>query len=391
MNIAKIRKFIRGRRGQFARIEKACAGVDHIVWVHAASYGEFEEARPIIAQIRLAHPEVRILATFFSPSGYEYLKNDSIADWVFYLPIDTKPNAKRFLDIVRPERVIISISDYWLNFLHELRRREIPVFLTSARFLPQMRYFKPVGKPWLKAIKTCFTNIIVNDESSKLVLESNGVCNVLLSGDPRMDRVVELAAKEWNDPLVDAWARGAKPFIAGSTLPDEDDESMIELANANPDDKFIIVPHEIGGEQTKNLRSSIKGGTVLYTELQNGVSSDAQVLIIDIVGILSRLYRYGFAAFIGAGFSGGAPHSVIEPAAYGIPVFFGPNFGPQLHCAKLVAAGAAAAVHSPAEMLEWYGKLKTDRAVLEKMGTAALDYCRKGSGVAKAIADIVMA
>lgn len=383
----KIWRFLKGRIGQAARIEEACKGVDGIIWVHSASYGEFEEVRPVLAGLRRLRPSCKILATFFSPSGYEYLKDDPAADFVFYLPLPFPGAAKRFIDTVRPEMMILSVSDYWLPYLYELRRRGIPAYLVSGRFLPSMVYFKPIGKKYLDAFRTCFRKIIVNAPSSLEVLENAGLENAVLCGDPRLDRVNEIASSEWSDPVVDAWAGGRKVFVAGSTLPDEDDEVMTALANANPADKFLFIPHEQGEKQLCNIEEKVRGGAVRYTRLKDGSASgaDAQVLIVDAVGMLSRLYRYGFAAFVGAGFSGGAPHSVIEPAAYGIPVCFGPNFGPQLHCERLINAGAAVAVHDAGELQEWYSKLKSEPEYAAAMGRAALSYCRDGGSTAEAI------
>ena len=387
---SKLYQFFKGRAGQFKRIEAACKGANNIIWVHAASYGEFEEARPVIEAIRKRESKYHFLVTFFSPSGYEHLKNDPVADFVFYLPIDTKRNARRFLDLVRPEKVIVSISDYWLNFLHELRDRNIPAYLISARFLPDMAYFKPIGKIYLDAFRTCFTKIIVNSESSLEVLKKAGLSNIALSGDPRLDRVNAIATEPWSNDLVERWSGGRKVFVAGSTLPDEDDECIIAAANRNPGDKFLIIPHEQGKTQLNHLLSSIKGGAVLYTD-PGEHPENAQALIVDTVGMLSRLYRYGFAAFVGSGFSGESPHSIIEPAAYGIPVSFGPLFGTQqTHCTNMIAAGAAVAVQDREVFCAWYSRLKAEPGYLASMGKAAAGYCRQGGGVADSIASMIL-
>ena len=386
----KTRQFIRGRKGQFKRIEAACRGVENIVWVHASSYGEFEEARPVITEIRSAHPECRILVTFFSPTGYEHLKDDPIADFVFYLPLDTRRNARRFLDLVRPVKVIVSVSDYWLNFLHELRRRGTDTYLISANFHPSMGYFKPYGFPYRKAFRSCFKKIIVRDEDSLGYIRGIGATNTILAGDPRMDRVMAIAALEWSNPIVDEWTAGRKVFVCGSDLPDMDDEVMIELCNAHPSDKFLIIPHEQGQKQIEHLREGIRGSVVLYTEAEAGAPfKDAQVLLVNTVGMLSRLYRYGFAAYVGSGFAD-SPHSVIEPASYGIPVAYGPNFGSHYHCRYLIECGAGAAIHNGAELCAWYDALVRDPASAEKAGKAAREYCVKGSGVARKIMEEIM-
>ena len=387
---SKALKFVSGRIGQFRRMRQALKGVENVVWVHSASFGEFEEVRPVIGAIRASHPGYRILVTFFSPSGYEHLKDDPIADFVFYLPLDSPWNARRFVRLVNPSRVIVSISDYWLFFLWELRRRHIPTYLVSARFLPEMNYFKARGFLYRDAFRMCFTRIFVKTESSVEVLRKAGITNVSYVGDPRVERVRAIASEDWSDAVVERWSGGRKVFVAGSTLPDEDDECAIALANAYPDDKFLLIPHEPDEAELRHLRTSINGRCVLYSEAGDDVAG-AQVLIVDVVGKLSRIYRYGFASYVGGGFCGIAPHSVIEPAAYGIPVSFGPIFGYQMHCQRMIDAGAAVAVKDRREMCVWYSRLKSDPAYAEAMGKAAAEYCRQGSGVAEKLAAEIMA
>lgn len=367
------------------RIEKACKDVNDIIWVHSASYGEFEEVRPVVSAIRKAHPEFRILVTFFSPSGYEHLKNDDIADFVFYLPLATRRNAVRFLNAVHPVRVIISISDYWLPYLHQLRRRGIRTYLTSARFEESMFYFKPLGRPYLDAFKTCFTKIIVRDAESMRILERHGVTNTVQSGDPRIDRVLSVAGSQWSDALVDRWSDSAGVFVAGSILPDMDSTVMAALVNSHPDDKFLLIPHETDDGSIDRLRRMIKGKTVLYTDGE----IDANVMIVNTVGLLSRLYRYGFAAYVGAGFDG-APHSIVEPAAYGIPVAYGPQFGSHYHCQYLIDCGGGHSIKDAGELIQWYDRLKSDSAYLASSGRAARQYCIDRSGVAESVMRTIM-
>ena len=377
----KARLFISGRRGQMEKIRSACKGQKNIIWVHSASYGEFEEVRPVIDCIKAAAPgKYRFLVTFFSPSGYEHLKNDPAPDWVFYMPLDTPRNARRFLDAVRPVKMIFCITDFWLFHIAGLRKRGIDTYVVSARFREGMSYFGPLGRPYIRAFKG-FRQIFTSNEESLMVLRSHGVENCSLMGDSRMDRVLALAAQQWSDPVIDAWTGGRKVFVGGSTLPDEDSSIMAALANAHPEDKFLIVPHEVGEKDVAALRSLFKGKTALYTE----PDPDAQVLIVNIVGILSRIYRYGFAAYVGAGFDG-APHSIIEPAAYGIPVSFGPQFGPVWHCEKMIEAGCGFALGGVRDALDWYERLKKEPEFTASCGKAARDYCVSGSGAASKIA-----
>lgn len=378
----KTRKFLRGRRGLLSRVEAACKGQDNIIWVHSASYGEFEEVRPVIAEIRKAAPgKYKFLVTFFSPSGYEHLKDDPTMDWVFYLPYDTPWAARRFLDAVRPVKMIFCITDFWLCFVGELRRRGIDTYVVSARFQEGMSYFKWFGKPYLKAFKG-FRRIFVNNEESLQVLQAHGVGQCLLAGDPRMDRVLSLAAEQWSDPVVDEWAAGDRVFVGGSVLPDMDIEIMAALAKANPKDKFLLVPHEVGEKEVGEMKARFASAS-LYTDSVH----DGNVLIVNIVGVLSRIYRYGFAAYVGAGFDG-APHSIIEPAAYGVPVAFGPQFGPVWHCRRMIDAGCGFALNGVSDALEWYGRMKSDASAA---GAAARAYCLGGSGVAARIAASILA
>lgn len=381
----KARKFINGRRGEFAAIRKALAGNGNpIVWVHCASYGEFEEVRPVIEELRKILPDRKIFLTFFSPSGYEHFCNDPLADYVFYLPIETPLNVKRFLDLVRPEKMVLSISDFWPGFLHGLRRRRIPAYLTSACFTPEMSYFKPKGFMYRDIFRRCFRKIIVRDEASLQLLEGIGVKNAMIVGDPRMDRVLEIAAEPWSDPIVDKWAAGRKVFVAGSTLMDEDEVVTCDLANSHPDDKFLIIPHEIGAREVGGICGRIKGKCAVYSSFREG-DEDAQVLVVDKVGMLARLYRYGFAAYVGSGFDC-SPHSITEPAAYGIPVSYGPKFGSYRHCQGLIDAGGGTSISNSEELCKWYDALKSDPVRLAAAGAASRNYCLEGSGVASEIA-----
>lgn len=384
----KTKKFFCGRKGQMKRIEKACRGVDNIVWVHSASYGEFEEARPVIAKIRELKPEVKILVTFFSPSGYEYLKGDPIADFIFYLPLDLPGNARRFIKAVKPIKVIVSISDYWLGFLNELRRRKIDTYLISGRFTPDMIYFNPLGIMYKRAFKKCFKTIMVKDRASLDVLKKNGVENVIIAGDPRMDRVIAVASESWGNPVVDGWLDGNKAFVAGSTLEIGDNALIERLALEHPDTKFLIIPHEIGLEDIEPIAKALEGRCALYSEVLNSKANikGIQVLIVDAIGMLSRLYRYGFAAYVGGGFDG-SPHSVVEPASYGIPVSYGPQFGSHYHCEYLCECGGGKAVSNYKELEAWFDEVSADPSV---RGAAARRYCEEGSGSAEKTANIIL-
>ena len=384
----KTKKFFRGRCGQFARMEKECAGVENILWVHAASYGEFEEARPIVEEIKKMDGSVKVLATFFSPSGYEHLKNDPIADFVYYLPFDTPWNARRFLDMVRPVKAIFSISDYWMCFLNELLRRKIPTFLTSARFVDTMFYFKPLGFAYRNMFRNCFTKILVRDKRSFDMLGRIGVEHRELIGDPRMDRVLAIAAQQWRDEKVERWTKGEKVFVVGSMLPGKDEQVIAELINAHPDSKFLVIPHEVDDDGVERFCRMLERKPAVYTRTDEGFE-DSSVLVVNIVGILSKLYRYGFAAYVGGGFDC-APHSIVEAAVYGIPVSYGPIFRSHFHCYFLIDAGAGKSISCSRELIDWYDSIVKDASLLEKMSSAARAYCESGRGAALKMAEAIM-
>ncbi|MCQ2154063.1 MAG: 3-deoxy-D-manno-octulosonic acid transferase [Bacteroidales bacterium] len=385
--ISKIWYFVTGRIGQFRRLRRALEGVSDVVWVDCPSLGEFEEARPVIMRMRAIDPKLRFLVTFYSPSGYRNASGDPAADWVFRTPIDTLCNAKRFLDIVRPVKAIIAVDEYWLNLLHELRRRNIDTYLISARFVPGMRYFKKPGFLYRDMFRRCFSRIYLKDAKSLKLLEGIGVANAEVAGDPRMDRMKALVDEDWRDEVVEKWLRGGKAFIAGSTHR-EDDPLVAALAEVCPEGKFIIVPHEVDDCRISRLRSGLRCSSALYSSFGEG-DEEARVLIVDTVGKLSRIYRYGFAAYVG-GAIGGNPHNVIEPASYGCPVTFGPNIGKYCHCGNLVDCGAGRVVRTPAELLSWYRELAGSAEALRKASEAAVTYCAGGLGAAARIADGIL-
>ena len=384
MSSAKLRKFVDGRKGLLDRISEECRGCGNIVWFHAASYGEFEEARPVVERLRKADPDARILVTFFSPTGYEAFRNYPAADWVFYLPLDTRRNARRFMEAVRPSKLVISISDFWFNFIYEAFRKNVDVYVISAFFPERSFYFKWYGFPYRRMFRKCFRHIFVKDNRTLELLRAEGIDSVSRVGDPRMDRVIEIASEDWHDAIVEEWCRGSKVFVGGSILPGEDEELIAALANSHPGDKFLIVPHEVDNRSVQHLRSLLEVPSSLYSEC-GGTPVRTNVLIVDTVGILSRLYRYGWGAYIGSGFTKYSPHSVIEPAVYGMPVVFGPIYDHNTHCGALIAEGGGFSVPGVTDFLAWYDRMKSDESRLASASRASLEYCMSARGAAEEI------
>ncbi len=372
-----------GRKGIFERMRSAIDPNCDIIWVHAASLGEFEQGRPVIEALRRTHPEYKILLTFFSPSGYEIRKNYSGADYVFYLPTDTPSNVRRFMDIVRPKIAIIIKYEFWLNYLSELRRRGCRTYIISSIFRRNSIFFKPYGWAFRRALKSFDTLFVQNDESVEL-LASIGISNVEKAGDTRFDRVADIASKAKKIEEIEKFAAGRKVFVAGSTWP-QDEELIVRLANEHRDTKFIIVPHEIEPQRIDRMAESIQGGAVRYTRAgQCDRTAEAQVMIVDTVGILSSVYSYAHYAYIGGGFGVGI-HNTLEAATFSLPLAFGPNYTKFQEAVDLIRLGAAKSVDSYKQIEEWFSALHDDENLRKRQGDLAGEYIRQNKGATEKI------
>ena len=392
MNTRKLKLFFQGRRGLLPKIQAACAGEQDIIWFHVASFGEFEEARPVIEATRARFPERKILLTVFSPSVYEPMKDYDQVDWVFYLPLDTPNNVRRFLNAVRPQKAIFNIGEHWPFLLNALRRRRIDTYIMSVRIEPDSPYLKWYGRLQRQILCNCYRCVMVQNEESRRLLKQMGVPEVKVVGDARVDRVVTVSAQPWSNAVVEAWSGGKKVFVAGSTY-DVEDKMLVEIANTHPEGKILIIPHELDPAEVDAILATAQHGAVRYTDYEGREDDEtlrnAQILVVNTVGMLSRLYRYGFAAYVGGGFTGSMPHSVVEPASYGMPVAFGPRFDRELHCKDLVALDAGFPVSNYQEMEFFYEKSVGDRAFLERTGRTAAQYCRDSAGATEAIMNIL--
>jgi 3-deoxy-D-manno-octulosonic-acid transferase len=361
---------------------------DKVIWLHVASLGEFEQGRPIIEQIRKEHPEYKILLTFFSPSGYEIRKNYEGADYIFYLPIDTPLNVKRFLDIAHPEIAIFVKYEFWLNYLYELKARNVRTFVISAIFRADSVFFKWYGSRWRQALDS-YEQIFVQNEESQALLHRIGFDNVIIAGDTRFDRVAAIAQAAKKIDIVEQFKADSRLFVAGSTWgPDE--ERLVELINENPEIRFVVAPHEMDEERIAWLASAVKGGAVRYTQVDaNSNFENTQVLILDTVGILSSVYGYAEWGYIGGGFGVGI-HNTLEAATFGLPIAFGPKYQKFKEACDLIAIGAARSINSADELLEWFAPLRDDRALLEAQRNAARSYTEANCGATELItADIL--
>lgn len=379
----KAQLWIEGRKALFDRMRKAIDPQARMIWIHVASLGEFEQGRPIIEKLRKEHPEYKLLLTFFSPSGYEVRKDYKGVDYLFYLPLDTPCNARRFLEIAHPEIAIFVKYEYWLNLLRELRRRKVRTFIVSAIFRPSSVFFRPYGGLWRQALET-FETIFVQNEESKELLAPIGFDNVLVAGDTRFDRVAEITRTAKRIDIVDRFKGNSRLFVAGSTWgPDE--ELLIRLINDNPEVKFIIAPHEMDESRIARIIGEVKGGTLRYTQCtpRTGYGS-RQVLILDTVGILASVYSYATWSYIGGGFGVGI-HNTLEAATFGLPVAFGPNYGKFKEARDLVTLGAARSISCYEELCEWFTPLRDNEVFLQKTSRIAKDYTTRHQGATSII------
>ena len=326
----KVRKMWRGEREAFRILREKVDPNAKYVWFHAASLGEFEQGRPLMERLRKDHPEYKILLTFFSPSGYEVRKNYEGADIICYLPLDTITNARRFLRTVRPVMAFFIKYEFWYNYLHILKHRNIPVYSVSSIFRPEQVFFKWYGRQYGRVLK-CFTHFFVQNEISKDLLEKIHITNVTVVGDTRFDRVLQIKEAAKYLPVVETFKQDAQVFVAGSSWP-PDEAIFIPYFNKHPEWKMIIAPHVIGDDHLRQIEKLLEGRKVMrYSSLteadlpsKKAELQAADVLIIDCFGLLSSIYHYGEIAYVGGGFGVGI-HNVLEAAVWDVPVFFGPN------------------------------------------------------------------
>lgn len=379
----KARLWIEGRRDLFRRMKETIDPAARIIWVHVASLGEFEQGRPIIEQLRKTHPEYKILLTFFSPSGYEIRKNYKGADYIFYLPIDTPRNARRFLDAAHPEIAIFVKYEFWLNLLAELRRRKVRTYVVSAIFRRDSVFFRPYGGMWRQALESFDVMFVQNEESKKLLAEL-GFDNVLVAGDTRFDRVAEIARAAKQVDVIERFRGDSRLFVAGSTWgPDE--ELLIRLMNDNPDIKFVVAPHEMDESRIAHLIAETRGGALRYTQCTSRTGyGSRQLLILDTVGLLASVYGYATWSYIGGGFGVGI-HNTLEAATFGLPVAFGPNYKKFKEARDLVTLGAARPVSTYEELRAWFIPLRDNEEFLQKTSRIAKDYTTRHQGATNII------
>ena len=397
----KARLFKEGRKGL---LERMASEVDHshpIIWFHCSSVGEFEQARPLIEWYKENCSEYRILLTFFSPSGYEMRKNYPLADWIYYMPLDTVSNACRFLDIAKPQKAIFIKYEFWYNFLTQLNNRGISTYIVSAIFREDQPFFKPYGGLFRRMLKS-FTALFVQDMQSAQLLESIGLKeNVTVCGDTRFDRVNQITAASKEFPAIEIFSRNAFTVLAGSTWGPDEEILAASVKNFSKA-KLVIAPHEIHKEHIDKICTQFKGYRIIkFSEFNEKFMAaynaggeelakyeqelqQANVLLIDCLGILSSIYRYGKFAYIGGGFGVGI-HNILEAATYGIPVVFGPNYRKFKEARDLIARQGATSVRSQEEFYGLLDNFIKSETIRKERGKVCLNYVKENLGATEKI------
>ena len=378
----KAQRWLKGRAHWQVHLRQAGIGAQPVVWIHAASLGEFEQGRPVLEAIRAAWPSYKILLTFFSPSGYEVRKDYKGADFVYYLPLDTKRNAREFLDIVQPAMAIFIKYEFWYHYLTALHTRNIPTLLVSGIFRKDQVFFKGYGGMFRRLLQQ-LTHIFVQNDLSLQLLQSIGLKNVSVSGDTRFDRVFALLSEHTTLPVIEAFAAGNRLLVAGSTWP-EDEKVLSEWWKEKEatDVKLIIAPHEIHDDHIQAILSLFTGA-VKYSAWQPGMV--ANVLIIDNIGMLTALYRYAAIAYVGGGLAKGGIHNILEPAVYSKPVIIGPEFEKYFEAVELVAAGGALVIHHGQDLRTYIDRLLGNPEAYAETAAIAGNYVAAHTGATQKV------
>lgn len=378
----KVRKMWHGEREAFKILKQKVDPNAKYIWFHAASLGEFEQGRPLMERIRKDYPQYKILLTFYSPSGYEVRKNYEGADIICYMPVDTRLNAIRFLRLVRPVMAFFIKYEFWSNFLHILKHRNIPTYSVSSIFREDQVFFKWYGRSYAGVLK-CFTRFFVQNEESKRLLEGIGITAVDVVGDTRFDRVLQIKEAAKQLPICEAFRTGVassqsadvlhhdfKVFVAGSSWP-PDENIFIPFFNEHKDWRLLIAPHVIAEEHLKLILSLIKGKKVVrYTQTTPEEAAEADVLIIDCFGLLSSMYNYGDVAYIGGGFGVGI-HNTLEAAVWNMPVIFGPNNKKFQEAQGLLKSGGGFEINTYEDFSGLMSSLMNDETFLKQAGDKA--------------------
>ena len=375
----KAKLWFAGRQNLFQKISVSNVLQTKNVWFHVSSLGEFEQGRPVIEKFKQKYPNYKIVLTFFSPSGYEAIKNNQIADYIFYLPLDTKKNAKQFIKLIKPEFVFFVKYDFWYFFLKEVHAQKIPLYIFSTIFRKKQIFFRWYGGLYCKML-SFFTHIFVQNKESVELLRTINIQNVTIAGDTRFDRVIKIAEQSKTFPVIQEFKNNNQIFVAGSSWQPDEEIITKYINNCDLDIKFIIAPHDIKKNNVERICKSISKPVVKYSETKNKELHNYQVLIIDNIGMLSSIYKYGEIAYIGGGFGAGI-HNTLESAVYGMPVIFGSKYQKFQEAKELIEIGAGFSINNKTDFNNLMNKFINENSYLTTTSRIARDYVysKKGS------------
>lgn len=370
----KMKLFINGRKNVFEQISNTIFINDEVIWIHCASLGEFEQGRPVIEKLKENEPLKKIVVTFFSPSGFEVRKNYKVADLVCYLPLDRIKYVKKFLKLVHPSLAIFVKYEFWPNYLKVLKKRQIATILISGIFNKNQIFFKKYGF-WMKNTLQSFNHFFVQDENSKALLQKINYKNVTVSGDTRFDRVYEITQQNNRLPFLETFCNSQKILVAGSTWKD-DENLIVEYINkqSKSDEKFIIAPHNIIEEDVNELVKRINKPIAKYSTMNVNELTEKQVLVIDTIGILTKIYSYAQIAYVGGGFTKTGVHNVLEPATFGVPIIIGPEFSKFKEVKDLVKLEACLSIKNYKNLFVHLTSLFSNEKKRKQKGNTAKKY-----------------
>ncbi|MGB3184075.1 MAG: glycosyltransferase N-terminal domain-containing protein [Cyclobacteriaceae bacterium] len=385
--VPKARKMIDGRKNWQEKLSAGLKNRDQkakTVWVHCASLGEFEQGRPLIEQIRKDYPETFILLTFFSPSGYEVRKDYKGADYVCYLPFDSAANAETFADVVKPDLVLFVKYEFWYFYLQALDKRSIPLLLVSAIFRKDQLFFKKYGKPYRDLLHQ-FSHIFVQNDRSMALLRMCGLTNISMAGDTRFDRVSALVSEARHIDIAEIFSKDREVLVAGSIWPEDVDVLKDTINNSPEGEAFILAPHEIGEEHLGEVEKALTVPVLRYSQAEGKNLTEYKVLLIDNIGMLSALYRYGSIAYVGGAFGKGL-HNTLEPVTYGMPVFFGnKNYRKFDEAVRMAEACIAFPVADGTELEQRVQQLRDDEFRLGRISDKARQFVEENTGATETI------
>lgn len=385
----KMKLFIDGRKSVFQALASKIQSSDKTIWFHAASLGEYEQGLPVIEAIKQQFPSHKIVVSFFSPSGYEVRKNNTVADVTVYLPLDTISNAKQFIELVHPEMAFFIKYEYWPNYLNELKKQQIKTYLISGILRENQAFFKWYGGFYRNALKT-FDYFFVQNESSKNLLQSVGFNNVKVSGDTRFDRVVSILERDNTLDFIEQFKDNTTTIVIGSSWP-KDESLLINYINQSSDDvKFIIAPHNIKQEQISNLKNQLQKKTILFSEKDNVDLSNSEVFLINTIGILTKIYSYADIAYVGGGFGNPGVHNILEPATFGVPVVIGPNYSHFAEATALVNMEGCISIQNQIQLNEAFDLLVHNEDERLEKGHICSTFVQMNKGATRTIMNYII-